>query len=229
METLWLPGTLCDARVFGEAPSALPGSARHAELVGHSRVEDAAAAVLAIAAERFIAIGFSLGGFVALELLTRAPERIAGIVLVSGNAHPDAPENAPSRRAEVRCARERGMSAHIDGIWPRLVGLASQTKSSTRELLVAMAEGVGAEAFARQAEMNIARPDFRALVAASATPLLVIAGENDQLCPRERYQTAASGPRSSLTIVPGAGHFLPLEAPGALIEEVGPFMQGIQQ
>lgn len=222
VEVVWLPGTLCDERVFGDLETVLDLPSRHIRISDFERVESAAEAILGAAGDRLVPIGFSLGGFVALELLRRAPERLAGVVLMSGNAHPDAPGNAAVRREEVAFVRENGMAALIERNWPRFVGQASLSDLGLRDLMVSMAEAVGPEGHARQAEMNIARPDFRNMVTDSPVPLLVLAGDEDSLCLPERYVAAAQGASASLETVTGAGHFLPLEAP----REVGRLTAG---
>ena len=229
MELVWLPGTLCDERVFGDLPGSLDQPARHVRLSDFARVEEAAEAILETLPQTFVPIGFSLGGFVALELLRRAPERVAGLVLLSGNAHPDVPAIAATRRDEVSYVREKGMSALIDRLWPRLVGPASREDAELRRLLIAMAEGIGADGLARQAEMNITRPDLRATAAQASVPLLVVAGAEDRLCPPERYAAAAEGVAGSLETISNAGHFLPLEAPEALAPLIASFVRRFTQ
>lgn len=229
MEAVWLPGTLCDKRVFGELPNTLGQPSHHIATSEFSRVGDAATAVLDTGPRNFVAIGFSLGGFVALEILRRAPERVAGLVLISGNAHPDAPENAAARREEIQFASENGMSALIERFWPRIVGSRSQQNANLRQLLVAMAESIGLDGFARQVKMNIARPDLRAIAIDSKVPLLVAAGAEDRLSPPERYEVAAAGAAARLEVLPGAGHFLPLEAPQALARVIKPFIRRLAQ
>ena len=209
-----IPGTLCDARVFDEMVVRLPGwRAQVHELGKHARVEEVADAILAAAPARFVAAGFSLGGFVALDLLRRAPERVAGVVLIAGNAHPDASENASSRRLDVARSRAEGMKRFITVSAPHW-GIAD--RPSVLERVVAMANAAGSEAHARQAEMNIARPDLREVARQATVPVIVLAGETDRLCAGERYSAAASGPTGELIHVAGAGHYLPLEAPEAV-------------
>jgi pimeloyl-ACP methyl ester carboxylesterase len=59
---LFLPGTLCDARVFAAISGALSAERTlHADLTQDTSVQDAAERLLATAPDRFIAVGFSLG------------------------------------------------------------------------------------------------------------------------------------------------------------------------
>lgn len=206
-----IPGTLCDGSVFDGMVAQLPGyDATVADLSEHRRVEDAAEAFFATAPPRFLCIGFSLGGFVALEMLRRAPQRLVGLVLVSGNAHPDDPANAERRRADVVLAREIGMAAYVRAR-ARAWGIAADAAMADR--VVAMACALGSDVHARQTEMNIARPDLRRVAREATIPLLVVAGGRDPLCPPDRYAAAAAAPCAALVTLPDAGHYLPLEVP----------------
>lgn len=207
-DAILVPGTLCDARIFADLLERLPDvRGQVAELAEHGSVEAAARSALAGAPARFVAIGFSLGGFVALEMLRLAPERLRGVILMAGNAHPDAPENAAARIAEVSRARDMGMAQFVAERFPN---------DAYGALIAAMAADLGHDAHARHAAMNIARPDLRDVAYRSAVPILVIAGDRDPFCPRERYEIAAAGPLAQLQVISGAGHYLPLEAPGAV-------------
>lgn len=208
-----VPGTLCDARVFAQLTVLLDLDCSFAELGEASRFEESVDALLEAAPARFVGIGFSLGGFVILETLRRAPERLIGVVLLAGNAHPDAAGNAAIRRADVAAARRMGMSAFVADRFPGDVGARAGANRALRALLTDMAETIGHDGHARHAELNIARPDLRAVARASHVPLLVVAGDEDRLCACERYQEAAAGERGRLVLLPGVGHFVPIEAP----------------
>ena len=209
--TVMIPGTLCDASVFDEVVARLPDHrVRVADVTGHAHVGPAAAEVLDTIEGRFLCVGFSLGGFVALEILRRAPERLLGVVLVAGNAHPDRPEMASVRRAQAAFARTDGMDALVRGSiadW----GLADLPDVAER--VSTMARAVGGHVLARQAEMNLSRPDYRTVVERASVPVLVVAGERDPLCPPDRYAAAAAGHSGRLVVLAGRGHYLPIEAP----------------
>lgn len=216
-----LPGTLCDGRVFGTLPDRLarpaildPSSFSDARTAARDLIEQVEPGSLGIA--------FSLGGWVLLEMVRLDPMRFAGVVLLSGNTHPDAPQNAQGRRDRVVFARARGFGALFSGEWPAMLGEGHRDDPVIRATILAMADAAGHDSHARQAEMNITRPDHRILASDPPVPIHVFAGAEDALCPPDRYETAASGPASSLTVVDGAGHYLPLEAPEALASALKP-------
>lgn len=207
-----VPGTLCDERVFAAMATGLDAETVCAPPVAQADVESAAAALLAVAPRQFIVAGFSLGGFVVLELLRQASDRLAGAVLIASHALPLGEGQAEARRRDVAVARARGMAAVIDGLWPRYVSERNRNNEALRREVVAMAEAVGPDLFARQTELAITRPDSRDTVRDTAVPLLVLCGQEDGMCPPDRCGAAAGG-SVRLRMLPGVGHFIPLEAP----------------
>ncbi len=224
-----IPGTLCDHRLFQPLETALGRTFHCVETHHASSIADAAAYTLREAPDRFVALGFSLGGWVALELLRLAPDRVAAVILLSGNAFPDDPANHAGRRAAVAAARDSGMKAFVLDNLPRWVGDGALGSADTGAALISMAEHVGHDGHQRQAEMNITRPDLLAVADHSSVPILLLAGADDRLCPSERYARTAAGPQVRLVTLPGVGHFLPLEAPSAVAAAIEAFLKEIEQ
>jgi pimeloyl-ACP methyl ester carboxylesterase len=225
-----IPGTLCDARVFAPVLELMQWrEVVHAPRLDAGDVGVAAVALLAAAPPRFVVMAFSLGGFVAIEAMRRAPQRVAGAVMISTNAHPDPPANAVARRAQVTMARDEGMDALVDVLWPGYVSPASIARSDLKSTVLAMARSVGPAALAQQAEIAIGRPDCREWAAGQTTPMLVVCGDRDTLCSMERYQALASSPAATLTVIPGAGHFAPLEAARESAAAIDPWLARIDK
>jgi pimeloyl-ACP methyl ester carboxylesterase len=92
---------------------------------------------------------------------------------------------------------------------------------------MAMALGLGSEVFARQSAALAARPDQTATLRAFPGPALVLMGEEDRLCPRDRHELMASlMPQARLVTVAGAGHLPPLEQPQAVTAALGAWLEG---
>lgn len=220
-----LGGTLCDARVFAPLLAHL---SRPATIWSHNRydrVSDAAAALVKDAPAEFIAIGFSLGGFVALDALRLAPEKVAGVILLSGNGFPANLANADARRGDVAAGRRDGLRAFIRARGADFVSPSCPSFDDIVGLIADMAEAEGNDVHMRQTEMNIHRPDLRSVTAASDRPILAIAGAEDRACPEERYLDLAKARNTTLKTIGGAGHFLPLEAPAACADAVETFLK----
>ena len=217
--TILLPGTLCDGAVFEAIVPRLRDS-RTLDFRDCDRAEAAADRLAGQLPERFVGIAFSLGGWVLLEIARRFPQRVIGLALLSGNAFPDDLANAAIRRGKVDAARRSGLTAMVAADWPGVVGSAARDDTRLRDTVAEMAERCGHEVHARQAELNIHRPDRRDTIAVFPWPVLVVAGTEDRLCPVERYEHAASGPGGRLKRLPGVGHYVPLEAPEAVTAAV---------
>lgn len=211
-----IPGTLCDGRLFAPLFARLDVDASVAGFRGSTTVTEMAAAILETAAPVFVAVGFSLGGFVALELLRTAPSRLAGLVLIASHALPDGPLGVAERTRQAALLEESGSDALIDDLWPRYVGVKSASRADLRALIGTMAATFTFEDYARQSAMAASRSDSHVLLAARRVPTLVIAGEDDRLCPRDRLVQAAASAGTPLAVVAESGHFIPLEKPDEL-------------
>lgn len=215
LPVLFLPGTLCDARVFAALLGSLPaGRAAHVDLTCDVTVGDAAERILASAPPRFIAVGFSLGAIVALDLAARAPARVAAMALIAGNARDVPPCDHAERRAAVSGIWP-GMLVG-EALWPRYVDPSRLDDPALRALIVAMAEACPAGTAERQTELALSRSDRRSWLPRMDQPVLILSGENDVIAPAPlQVEMAQALPRSHWTTVHDAGHFLLLEQPAA--------------
>lgn len=214
--SILIPGTLCDARVF-EALSPGLAEPHNLDYREHASVAVAARGLLSAVPQGSLGIAFSLGGWILLEMLRLAPDRFVGAVLISGNAFPDAAGNAKSRRVRVERGRDIGLRHLIDEQWSDCVGPGSLQDSQRLRLLQSMAEDLGHEVHARQAEMNLSRPDQRDVVEHNAHRIVAIVGGDDKLCPRDRYLALQNVGIPLHTLV-GVGHYVPIEEPVAAMD-----------
>ena len=212
-----VPGTLCDAQLFGPLLARLGGDGIVVPLVGAS-VASAADALIDAAPPGSVAVGFSLGGFVVLDAVRRAPGHFAGAVLIASHAEPDTPA-AAAERARQAVLFERGAGTLIDDVLPRVV--AERASKEVHNVIRAMAVGFDTAAFAAQAGIAASRSDSRGITL--GVPSLVIAGTHDRLCPPERARATADGLGSDFATV-DAGHFVPLEAPDAVAAAIAAWL-----
>lgn len=227
---LLLPGTLCDARLFAPLIAGLDGwPVLVAEMTGARTTPDLARRLLADAPEKFALLGFSLGGIVALEMVAEAPERVARLALVDTTARPDPPENAVSRRHAAEAARRDGTDGFINEAWEQLVAPVNGGREDIRETLLAMARDGGAALLDDQSEVAIHRADGRPRLARIGVPTLVLAGAHERVCPVEAHREIAEEiPGAEFHLIPGAGHFAPLENPDAVAHHVRQWLRAAQ-
>lgn len=213
-----LAGNMCDARLWTEeVRAALPGAV-DADLSQDDSVAVMADRALAAVEGALLPVGFSMGGIVALAMAERAPERMAGLVLLDTNASADLPERAaarPRQQAEVRAgALERVV---VEELKPNYLAAANRGDAAMLALLREMALALGPDVFVRQSEALRTRPDLRHVLPALDAPVLLMCGAEDRLCPPDWHQALAGDARvATLHVVQDAGHMLPLEQPAAL-------------
>ena len=216
---LLIPGLNCTARLWAGQVADL-GAGRAVMVADHAGAETIAAIAAAILAEappRFALVGLSMGGYVAMEILRVAPERVARLCLVDTQARADAPEAAEVRRQLIEIT-ERGGFAKIAALqYPKLVAPARADDVDLQRVVRAMADATGADAFVRQQKAILTRIDSRPSLGAVRCPTTVLVGADDQLTPPDMAaEMAGLVPGARLVEIPGAGHLSPLEAPEAV-------------
>ncbi|HMO09681.1 MAG TPA: alpha/beta fold hydrolase [Paracoccaceae bacterium] len=210
-----LPGMMCDARMWGPVMGAFAGrDVIHCALTGADSMDGLAAQVLAVAPPRFALAGLSMGGIVAMNILAQAPERVERMALLDTNPRAEAPEVQDRRGPQIARAAGGGLAVVMrDEMKPNYLA-PGPAQRGVLELCMAMALDLGPEVFARQSLALRARPDRQDALAAFRGPALVLMGEHDRLCPRDRHELMhALMPQSRLAVVAGAGHLPPLEQP----------------
>lgn len=214
---VFLPGLICDARIFAPQLAAFP----QAKAIGGygllDRLEDMAQFVLDSTPGRFDLFGHSMGGRIALEILRLAPDRVRRLALVSTGVHGVQPGEADKRHELTRLGHDHGFAALVDRWLPPMVAPAHHDDPAVLPALRAMCFEQGQARWEAQVAALLARSDRTAMLPAIACPTLVMTGALDQWSPPAQHREfAAAIPGATLAIVPGAGHMIQREAPDAV-------------
>ena len=212
-----LPGLLTSPRLYaGQLPALWRfGPVTIADNTSADTVGELASRILAAAPPRFALAGLSMGGYLAMEIMRQAPERVAKLALLDTSARPDTPAQTERRQAQIAKTRAGKLDEVVAEQWPLYVSPAAQDNQALRAVVWLMAEEAGPDAFIRQQHALMARPDSRPHLAAITCPTLVLVGDSDALTPPElSEEIAAAIPAARLVVVPGSGHLSTLEQPG---------------
>jgi pimeloyl-ACP methyl ester carboxylesterase len=213
---LLLPGLLNDNRLWQAQIAGLADVAhsRVADLSGADSVVELASLALAQApAGHFALAGLSMGGYVALEIMRQAPERVVAVALLDTNARSDAPEAILNREKLMELAKTN-FPAVVDNLLPKLLHPKHLREERLVSVISAMADSLGKDVFIRQQKAIIQRPDSRPSLAQIRCPTLVLCGREDVITPVAVHEEMRDAiPESRLVVIETCGHLSALEQP----------------
>jgi pimeloyl-ACP methyl ester carboxylesterase len=216
-----VPGLLCDEALWAPQTAALADIATCT--VADTRSDDTIAGMakrlLDAAPARFALAGLSMGGYVSLEVMFMAPERVERLALLDTSAHADTPERSAARQALVTRAVSgpQGFEAVVGEHLPNFVHPDRHADKALWEIMQRSAANVGVEAYARQQKAIIERRAQLPNLGRIKCPTLVLCGRQDALTPLALHEEIAAGiPGSRLEVIEDCGHLATLERPDAV-------------
>ena len=226
-----VPGLLCDERLWRHQAGGLAdlaGPALIPDVTGEDTVAGIARGILEAAPERFALAGLSMGGYISLEIVRQAPERVEALALLDTSARPDTPEQTEARLALIELTR----AGRFDEVWrrllPKIVHPDRVEEPGIRSDVSAMAHAVGPEGFGRQERAIIGRPDSRGDLPNISCPTLVLCGRDDILTPPHLHEELAEGiPGAHLHKIDHCGHLSTLERPEAVTRAMRAWLEAL--
>jgi len=211
-----IPSQLCTGATFSPQVPVLETIGRTMVLVqhGHETIAAMADGVLAAAAPRFTLIAHGMGGFVAFEILRRAPARVSRLALISTLAPADTPKQTARREGYLKLVAEGKYDGIIDERIPMLLHPSRTADAGLVATMRNMAAETGPENFLLQQRAIMARLDSVSTLPTIACPTLLIFGRQDGITTLEHQEQMASLiPNARLEIVEDSGHMVTLEKP----------------
>lgn len=216
---VFLPGMMCDARLFAPQIAALSGRWPVAvyPITSRDSVEALAQEVLRQAPPQFALAGLSMGGIVAMEIVRQAPKRVSRLALLDTNPRAETPEVQAMRGPQIKAAQNGDMMQIMrDVMIPRYTA-DTPARPAINTLAEDMAQTLGPDVFVRQSRALRDRPDQCDTLRNYGGPALVLCGSEDALCPIDRHETMHELlPNSTLHVIQSAGHLPTLETPDAV-------------
>ncbi|MGE5148681.1 MAG: alpha/beta fold hydrolase, partial [Rhodospirillaceae bacterium] len=155
-----------------------------------------------------------MGGYVAFEVLRRAPQRVTHLALMDTQATPDTPEATARRKGFIEQTKLGRFHGVQPSLLPQIVHRDHLNDQSIIGPIVEMATEIGADGFCRSQTAIIARPDSRPLLVDITVQTLVLVGRQDVATPLVRAEEmAADISHSQLVVLETCGHMSPLEKP----------------
>lgn len=196
----------------------LPGHGRSGLMGEVNTMPDMADVVLAIAdnegVDSFSVCGHSMGGYVAVELAKRAPEKIKSVVFLHSHVAPDDEQTKENRRRTINIVRlnhagfirqfipDLFAEVNRERLAPEIEKLSNRAASTSAKSIIGSLEGMkertGGLDFLLETEM----------------PLLFVIGRNDSRMPYNKVMAQAMmGRNIQVQLLDQVGHMGFLEAP----------------
>ena len=219
----------------GYPPSDVPGDA--ASYSQERAVADAVAVLDGLGVDRAHVAGLSMGGFTALHLALRHPDRVISAV-VAGAGYGAQPERTEAFRAEclaTAAAFEAEGSQRVAGRYaagPARVQFQNKNPRGWAEFAAALGEHSALGAALTMRGVQAARPSLYHLrdeLAQVRTPVLLVVGDEDEGCLEPALMLKRTMPTSGLAILPRTGHTANLEEPDVFNRVVDRFLAAVER
>jgi 3-oxoadipate enol-lactonase len=174
--------------------------------------------------------GLSMGGYVALSIVARYPERVRALMLMDTRAAADTPEAVRQREELAKTVLAAGDARPVvEAMTPRLFAKATLERRPERVApLQDLMKRNTPRGLVGALRAMASRPDRRAELSAIRVPTLVMVGEQDVVTPPAEAQALADAiPGSRLEVIPEAGHLAPYENPAIANSVILGFLDGL--
>ncbi|MFN8635728.1 MAG: alpha/beta fold hydrolase [Chloroflexota bacterium] len=176
--------------------------------------------------EQTAVVGLSMGGYVAIQLMTRWPERLTAVVLADTMGHGDSEERKQARAAQAAVIEQDGLGPFADLVMPRMFApavFADRPQLVERFRQTILSQRPHAVIAALQGLAS--RPDMLGPLAEVRLPTLVLVGSEDAATtPDDARELARVIHDAELVVVEGAGHMSCWEDPNAFNAAVRDFL-----
>ncbi|WAT02428.1 alpha/beta fold hydrolase [Rouxiella chamberiensis] len=217
-----IPGYMTDDRLWDKIAGPLEQQGAVltlAQLDEGETMAEMAERIIESCPPRFVLLGFSMGGYIARQILRRIPERVSSLILVATSSRADS-----ETQQRIKAAAAKAVTAKsYNGLGNQSLGYSLHPDRShdpdLLQQLKGMGQRLGYEVFVRQSRLD--RDSDTQTLSQITCPTLIIAAQDDRMRSFEEaaeLQEHIAG--AMLRVIPDCGHMIPLEQPAALCQEI---------
>lgn len=178
----------------------------------HTSMGDIAEAILSSITGPFSLAGLSMGGYIALEMMRRASNRVERLALINTSARADTEESIKRREAFIRLAQLGKFKGVTPRLLPTLIHEKSRENPEIADCIYRMSNDIGAEGFVNQQRAVIGREDSLPTLRMIKQETLIIVGRQDGVTPPAlSTEMSRHIKRSEVHVLNDCGHLAPLE------------------
>lgn len=215
------------AEDFRVIAADLPGHGESGLPEGEPSIEKMAEAIKGaideLELDKVSLFGHSLGGYVTLAFADAHEDKLKSISLIHSTASPDSEEGKKGRDVAAGKIDKEGVESFIDGLVPKLFAPGEKHQDE-----IQLAKEIGYRTSAEGAKASLKamkqREDRSHVLKRTELPVLIVAGEQDEIVPPEKSFTVKGSNINQVTIA-DAAHMSMYEAPEELAEVIRGFLK----
>jgi len=169
-----------------------------------------------------VIVGHSLGGYIALAMTDQRASAVAGFSLFHSTAKADTPEKKANRDKTIAFVNKNGVEPYIKTYVP---GLFFNKEHPAMKDVFTIANSTSAPALVAYAAAMRDRPARRKILDDFDRPILIVAGEKDDIIPLDTLMDQTIQLRKGrLSILSDTGHMSMFESTNRSVEIVTQFV-----
>lgn len=162
-------------------------------------------------------VGFSLGGFSALNFAIHFPEKVKRLIIVAANTNGLNEKEILLRKNTIEFLEKHTYKGISQTRIQQFLHPDNHHNKKITGVIRKMDDDLGKEVLVRQLKATSSRIDISEQVSKLSLPILFVSAENDALVPSEEIKKAANYTLKGKHIrIKNCGHMIPLEKPKEL-------------
>lgn len=225
---LFLPGTLCDERIFMPMWKHMNiNQRRFVPLQWANSLED----MLALTSDRVLSdekvhvVGYSMGGFIAAKWASLHAEQVASLTLIGYDGYGLSADEIARRKQMVSLLKNGNFRLDNPQYLARFVHSSQQQNENVVGVVREMGEDLGKNTLLAHTQATTPRDNMVNTLAKLTVPTCIIAARDDNIAQHSNLVKMADTISGAiLHTMSDSGHMLPLEQPAELAERVTSFI-----
>lgn len=208
-----IPGHLCDRATWEYQIKHLSDAAIPTVIAfqGENTPEKMVQSILKQSPQTFALAGHSMGGWLALEVMRHAPERVAKLCLLNTTARPDSLNKVQLREKLIRMAKQGQFREVAEQALEQFV-----MQESAKQTVLEMLLRAGAQRLIDDQTAMMQRAESMSILEKIQVPTLVIHARQDHVFTLNMHKEMARFiPHAKLAIIEDCGHMSTIEQPQA--------------